>query len=162
MSYTKGQSREASSNLNRPSQLGPGGAGNRAGRRPFQAAVDTEPATHKLGTHFSAFVSRRHRAAKPENSFRGASFARRDKLKHVLPRRIDTSRWGGFQAAVLPQRPRLEHALYLCRLCVLSVLVFSFSASRRLCGELTLNYPTSGTTNLTGLPAACATHSAAI
>jgi hypothetical protein len=32
----------------------------------FQAAVDTEPATHKLGTHFSGFVSRRHRAAKPE------------------------------------------------------------------------------------------------
>jgi hypothetical protein len=44
----------------------PGGSGNRACRRPFQAAVDTEPATHKLGTHFSGFVSRRHRAAKPE------------------------------------------------------------------------------------------------
>jgi hypothetical protein len=43
-----------------------GAAGNRACRRPFQAAVDTEPATHKLGTHFSGFVSRRHRAAKPE------------------------------------------------------------------------------------------------
>jgi hypothetical protein len=69
----------------------PGGAGNRACRRPFQAAVDTEPATHKLGTHFSGFVSRRHRAAKPEKfaSIQGGGLkpaCSQDWLPHERPK----------------------------------------------------------------------------
>jgi hypothetical protein len=32
----------------------------------FQAAVDPDPTTHQVGTNFSGFVSRRYRAAKPQ------------------------------------------------------------------------------------------------